>query len=550
MDRRKPHFDVTWLFILFAVVFVVFPLLQRDKLDHCANDGSRWNTIFFLVEHGTYAFLPGWEMEGVTNPNVRVEDLPPGADAPPFDLGDGYRAHSLYTIGPFFTIDMIQVKGRYYSSKPPLLSTCLAGVVWCLERGLDAVTPHHEISFAKTPWLIMRLTVILVQVVPFILMIWLLRCQIVRMTDSAWGQNFSLGVAALATYLTPYLIPLNNHVIAAWMVMIALYAAMKILYQGQRQWYWFMLAGFFGAFAAGVDTPVAFFGILLFLVLLPKSPAKTLLLLVPVALIPAAAAMYTTRLVTDQYEKPIPMLKADESGPFYYPGSYWNDPRGIDAVDPPVHEFLLNILVGHHGFFLLTPIFLVSLLGIGRHLGGGRRGVMVGTTVLLLLLTAIVPLFAMGEVSLGFDPAAVEWIGWGWFAVIGLLWVMNIGMYARPPDQRQTWLAGASLLILAAILAVYHDKGYGGVCQGPRWLFWLIPLWLLMLPAGLELLASSRLGRLICYLLVLVSLVSVMWAMPWLSNLPGLKELPVMTDRPFNSSWAHEFMQNRGWIHY
>src|SRR3984957_12146878 len=70
-----------------AAVWRVKPLLS-------ANDRSRWCTVWSLVERGTYQIdeidaVPGWS-----------------------------------------TIDKVRQGGHYYSSKPPVLSTIVAGVYW------------------------------------------------------------------------------------------------------------------------------------------------------------------------------------------------------------------------------------------------------------------------------------------------------------------------------------------------------------------------------------------------------------------------------------
>ena len=103
--------------------------------------------------------------------------------------------------------------------------------------------------------------------------------------------------------------------------------------------------------------------------------------------------------------------------------SYWNDPKGIDKGEPSPKVYALNVLVGHHGVFSLTPVWLLSLAGLG-------------------------------------------------------LWLFRRG------DPRLRWTAAAIGAISAAVVAFYltrpaFQRNYGGSTSGFRWLFWLAPLWLL-----------------------------------------------------------------------
>ena len=70
------------------------------------------------------------------------------------------------------------------------------------------------------------------------------------------------------------------------------------------------------------------------------------------------------------------------------------------------------------------------------------------------------------------------------FSIVGALRLLD-------PRSR---LSGASawltMLLTVAMLAFYtwnpKARNYGGSTQGLRWLFWLIPFWLVLLPAGVE----------------------------------------------------------------
>ena len=90
-----------------------------------ANDRSRWCTIAALVENGTYAIDPYLEIRGAKQ-NRR----------------------------PWGTIDLVRHRGpdgelHYYSSKPPLLPTMIAGVYWCVSRTMGMWLSDHPMYLGR-----------------------------------------------------------------------------------------------------------------------------------------------------------------------------------------------------------------------------------------------------------------------------------------------------------------------------------------------------------------------------------------------------------------
>ncbi len=435
--------DLSGLMILITVCLLCGTILHRSQLIYSPNDSSRWNTIYYLVQHGTYEYLP---VNGV--PWAIQSDKPSKLVKP-----------------VLWTIDMIMVDGKLYSSKPPLLPTVLAGVVWVTQK----VTGQ---TFHENPWFIERAVLIVAQVIPFAIMLVLLRRHLFRATESPFVRQFAMAIACFGTLLTPWVVALNNHVIAAATGMIALDAATRIWFEGRREWYWFTLAGFFAAFTACIELPAGLLAVILLVALLVKDHKRTLIAGLIPALIPTVAALYTNHMVTGQ------LMPAYESwnkpGGFYdYPESYWNNRTGVDALNEPKSIYLAHMLVGHDGFFSLTPIFLVALAGM------------------------VIELRRMGERAL---------------------------------------LAGTVLAMTAIVTAVYvvRTNNYGGGCQGFRWLFWVIPMWLLFLPAGIEWFARRAVGRYLLYALTSISVFSVGFAL----------------DNPFSTNWMRLLMQYARIVNY
>jgi hypothetical protein len=149
----------------------------------------------------------------------------------------------------------------------------------------------------------------------------------------------------------------------------------------------------------------------------------------------------------------------------------WKTPLDLDAFNDtpePYAIYFFHMTLGHHGVLSLTPIFLFSALGAVRLIGGGgwfpapRRG--------------------------GEPMAAVAWL-------TTVLTIVLLAFYTWNPKARN----------------------YGGSTQGLRWLFWLIPFWLLLLPKGVEWGQTRGWARCLALFALGMSVMSVGYAMrnPW-----------------------------------
>jgi hypothetical protein len=139
--------------------------------------------------------------------------------------------------------------------------------------------------------------------------------------------------------------------------------------------------------------------------------------------------------------------------------------RGTDRGEPSRLIYAFNVLIGHHGLFSLTPLWVLSMIGCAWSL---RRGDSTGR--MLALATVLVT-------------------------------VVVVGFYLSRPQI---------------------DRNYGGTTCCLRWLIWLSPLWLLtMLPAA-DWLSRSWQGRAIALFCLALSVFSAFyaadnpWSHPWL----------------------------------
>ncbi len=152
-----------------------------------------------------------------------------------------------------------------------------------------------------------------------------------------------------------------------------------------------------------------------------------------------------------------------------HPGTYWTERKitGVDKGEPSRIKYAFHSLLGHHGVFSLTPIFLLSLGSL---------------------------------------------------------------FYARRESiWEQRLIYGIQVVTLVCLVFYWSrsqiDRNYGGVSCTFRWLLWLVPLWLWIAGETADRWSVHRWGRVGMQLLLAVSVFSAFsaisnpWQHPWLYRL-------------------------------
>ncbi len=157
--------------------------------------------------------------------------------------------------------------------------------------------------------------------------------------------------------------------------------------------------------------------------------------------------------------------------------SYWLHPSGLDANSERPYVYLLHCTFGHHGIFSLSPVFLLALVAW------------------------LVPAIAR-----------------------------------RSPLRDWVWLsAGLTVIVVGFYLTRTQNYNYGGNTAGLRWIFWLIPLWLVTCIPALDACAGGA-----CFAIVSVArLLAVTTFSSW---------YPI--DNPWQNPWLFRVMEQVGWIDY
>jgi hypothetical protein len=430
-----------------------------------SNDRSRWATVRALVDEGTYAI-------GRRDPSAVAQDNPYGDCGIVFEPG-------------WTSIDRVLRPGdpgevrEFFSSKPPLFSTLVAGEYWLLEKLFG-----WSLADERGRWLVVRTGLLTINALPFLLYLLVVARLVDRLGATEWGKLFVLAAACFGSYLTTFAITLNNHTPAACSALFALAAALRIWTEPRAPAWCFLVAGLFGAFTACLELPALAFTALLFGVILLRAPLRTLLFFLPPALLLGWAFFYTNFLAIGRW---MPAY-GEFGGPWYeYEGSIWKlypgEARlGIEWAsqkeDRLVYAF--HFLLGHHGVFSLSPVWVLAIVGA---------------------------------------------VGSAWSAV-----KPRPGEAAAPDDRtRALRLIAVLTLILTAVVTAFfltwqQRWNYGGWTSGPRWLIWLTPFWLLSMVPVADWLATRRWGRGVAYALLAVSVLSVSypawnpWRHPWIYN--------------------------------
>jgi uncharacterized membrane protein YhaH (DUF805 family) len=203
-DKATMRWSLYAILIVIATAMMVAQVARVRSPDaksptpfQSGNDRSRWATIRALGDDGTYA------IEHVI-----------------FD-SRGNRVRGWYTI------DLVRHRGRdgrehYYSSKPTLLTTLLAGEYWLIKAATGA-TLENQTDYVA------RLMLILTNVLQLAAALVLLARLIEEQGASDWARLLAVAAACFATFLTTFAATLNNHLTAAISLVIALAVSLPII---------------------------------------------------------------------------------------------------------------------------------------------------------------------------------------------------------------------------------------------------------------------------------------------------------------------------------
>jgi hypothetical protein len=559
---------IGWWMITLAIAVQAARILGITAVNNevpflSANDRSRWSAIAALTQEGR------WEIDSI------VEIL------------DSKGKSKLWN-----TIDMVRHRGsdgieHSYSSKPPLLTLMLAAVT---KPVMIATYAFRGKSLTEDPYLVGRIVLILVNLVP--LALWW--CSLHRWLEShvprAWTRMAALSLAIWGTFLTTFVVTLNNHLHGAIFFSISLALAWQILRAAQSRtsapWNTWLSLGIATALCVACELPALAWATAIGAIVLLADP-KRMLIGFGLGSASIAVAFLLTNLwahgdwrppyshrglgtsiakveldlssfnqateakadlkaikelpeqqnwiatIREQTQNTHAMLTdqarivparldgvyqvIDESTSYRvalavsdppsrdppakgtwtiyewddwydYPKSYWlpGSKKGVDLGEPDRWNYVVHLLVGHHGVFSLTPIWFWMLCGSMFWLIQGPEALSRST----------------GYRTESLDTNHLKGIR---------AWLLS-----------ERGIAAALLSVTLACLVFYasreiEDRNYGGVSSGFRWLFWIIPGWIWLAIPALDRCASKPFLRGLVYLAIVLGIVSAVipWGNPW-----------------------------------
>jgi hypothetical protein len=432
---------------------------------YSSNDKSRWATVKALVEHSTYAI--GTRTFDPSDPTHFADE---GIKTQP-----AYKSLDIVLKPP---TDEEKAAGRpvtkpFYASKPPLFSTLLAGEYWVLKKAFGW-------DIDRDRWLVIPAILLTANVLPFAIYLYLIARLLDTTGKTDFGRLLAFTTACLGTFLTTFSGTLNNHLPGAFCTLFAVYPLLRAAAENRDMGPGgYVASGFFAGMTVTFELPAAALLAGIGVPLLVARPRKTLFFFLPAAAVPVAAFFLTNYIALGIWEPAYSKF----GGPWYeFEGSWWvrlkqtPRPPGIDFADEPKSVYAFHVLIGHHGWFSLTPVWLLALAGL---------------------------------VALGIRSATD---------------VRKLTSGGKGSPWTPSLFAGMTLAVSAVVAAYYiaTTNNYGGFTAGPRWLFWLIPLWVLAIPPAADRLAGSVAGRLLCAVLLGASVFSVFypawnpWRPPWI----------------------------------
>lgn len=398
-----------------------------------------------------------------------------------------YTDEGIVSEGQYRSLDIVMnpETKEFYSSKPPLFTMLIAGEYWALKKAFGW-------SIVKDRWLVMPTIILTVNVLPFLVYLVLISRLIETVGKTDFGKLLAFITACVGTFLTTFAGTLNNHLPAAFCVLFASYPIMRAVAEnrdlgpGEH-----LCCGFFAGLAATLELPAAAFLAGVGVPLLIARPKRTVLFFLPAAALPIAALFVSNYAAMGRWTP----AYGEFGGPWYnFEGSHWarlqlpERPKGIDFANETKDIYAFHLLFGHHGWFSLTPVFFIALAG-------------------LVILAARSPA-DIGKITSRGN---------------GCPWSLPL-------------FAAMTLAVSVVVVGFYVMKtnNYGGNTSGPRWLFWLIPLWLLSIPTASDYLAKSWAGRGLAAVLLGFSVLAVFYP-AW---------------NPWRPPWVLQCMEFTDWLRY
>ncbi len=503
-----------------------------------ANDRSRWCTVASLVEHGTYAI------------DSQIE------------IVDPVRRH----IHPWQTIDKVRHLGsddkqHYYSSKPPLFPTVVAGVYKVLYLVTGMTLTDHPIYLARILLGLVNLPLLA------IFLFATLGC-IERIGHGDWSKRIAALGCCFGTMLLPFTVSLNNHLpaatataVVAWIYLVTVSGrlnqstadsasgASNARDSGWPHTVRYLLAGVCAALAAANELPAL--SMLVFWLGLFAWAKRASVLPFMGGVVIVAVGFFGTNWLAHQCIRP----------PYAHRGN-GETIAVLESLRTSSGEPDESVRLKSQALLIETELINSGAeIEITASDEASRWIVRSGERQFALLLSESGWSLAKWDdwyeypntywkdgsrrgVDRG-EPSKFVYFAQMTFGHHGLfsltpLWLLVpvgffIGVKRGTPEVRRLVLA---ILVASLVCFVFYlnrpliDRNYGGVSVCFRWLLWFAPLWLLVATPVMAWFESTPMRRGTLYTMLALSVFS----------------MSASLESPWQSPWIFRFWQFLGWL--
>jgi hypothetical protein len=375
---------------------------------------SRLATVHALTSHGT------WYLDTV-----------PEDQRPPFDTVDKVMIKGE-------VVDGVTTGGHIISSKPPLLPLAMTAL-YIVQRPVTGWDLNNEDDLIP----VARVMSVVLITTSYALALLFFAKTLVVLGIRLPVRIVLLLALAFGTQLFGFATVINNHVPGAAMVLIAVYHAAALIYETVKPAWWrFAVFGLAGALACTIDMPAGIFIAAAGLALLAKFPRETFTVLLPVAAVPFAAHLAVMISITGS---PFPVQTRDAA--YYFPGSYWRHPVGIDALNEAKGVYLFHMTLGRKGVFSLYPI---TIAGLAAALCALIRPIPHRPFILagLACLAGLTAYYCLGTNNYGGESYGFRW----YIVAMPILLLMGAPLLNKP-GHRWKWALVAATLAVSAYSA-------------------------------------------------------------------------------------------------
>lgn len=497
---------------------------EGDTAFLSANDRSRWCTVAALVEDGSYAI----------DRLIEIKDR------------SGKRR-------PWSTIDRVQHTGpdgkmHSYSSKPPLFSTMVAGVYWCVHLATG-------MTLTAQPIYVARIVLALVNLPIFFVFLWATWRSIFDSSASDFAKLVALAVACFGTALLPMVVSLNNHLPAAMATAVVLNCYLRVA--GEIRWRVvaskYLMAGLAAGFTVANELPAAAMLVAWTILFYRQHVQATLLLYLP-GVIVVALAFFVSNHVAHQSFRPPYMHRSD--------GAVLGIIEAKQASGIPSSDEVAEVLkkeMPKVAFRL--PVEVLATQSPDRWLvesaDKNRRWALVRSS------ETSANVWSLRQWDHWYDYPGSYWMTTrqgvdrgeesrlrylfhttiGYFGIFSLtpIWLLVPGgIYRRiqEPQGRYRQLLAIAIAAVTLICFAFYlsrpliDRNYGGVSSSFRWMLWFTPLWIWgMTPTLSEALLKPKFKSLVLLALAL-SIISAATAL----------------DNPWQMPWIYRYASFLGWL--